>query len=205
MDADGFPLAAISEKSNETSEETPKRRANKGRRQTSTPTSEHSANLENGDAASTGRKRNKTKPPLENNVSSEPTTTIELNEVTDDDDGEPERERRLDAPARVSTISPEPGTMISSYTTGGENDVIEIHQFSPADLDVYLDIYFETLNSRLRHYVGGNEQLTQFRTSMKNRIGKEATKSSFRMVFISVVFQLRTRRRASIRTFFWAK
>ena len=174
MDTDGFPLSAISEKSTENSEETPKRRANKAKRQTSTPTSETSANLENGDAASTGRKRNKTKTPLEKPVVvNEPTTTIELNEVTDDDDGEPERERRLDAPARISTTSPEPaGTMISSYTTGGENDVIEIHQFSLADLDVYLDIYFETLNSRLRHYVGGNEQLTQFRTSMKNRIGK---------------------------------
>jgi N-acetylglutamate synthase-like GNAT family acetyltransferase len=63
--------------------------------------------------------------------------------------------------------------MVSSYTAGsGENDVIEIHQFSSADIDAYLDIYFDTLDNRLRHYIGQDEQLRQFRVAMKNRISK---------------------------------
>ena len=183
MDTDGFPLSAISEKSNEIPDETAKRRSNKTKRQTATATNENGVNLENGDVSSlssTGQKRNKSKTTVENSISSEPiepTTKveeeIELTEIMDEDDGEPERERRLAYEHRELENSTEPMTMISSYTTGGENEVIEIHQFSVADLDVYLDIYFDTLNNRLRNYVGGNDQLNQFRASMKNRIGKK--------------------------------
>jgi len=63
-------------------------------------------------------------------------------------------------------------TMYTSYTTGsiGENDIIEIHQFSLADIDAYLDIYFETLDNRLRRYIGNDEQIQQFRVETKTRI-----------------------------------
>lgn len=183
MDTDGFPLSAISEKSDEINDETPKRRSNKTKRQTTTSTNENGVNLENGDvssSSSTGQKRNKNRTTIDNSISSEPIETtkkiddeIELTEIADEDDGEPERERRLADQLRMSDNQTEPMTMISSFTTGGENEVIEIHQFSVADLDVYLDIYFDTLNNRLRNYVGGNDQLNQFRTSMKNRIGRK--------------------------------
>ena len=63
-------------------------------------------------------------------------------------------------------------TMFSSYTTGDENDVVEIHQLSPNDIDAYLDIYFETLDNRLRHFIGDDYEIQQFRVAMKNRLGK---------------------------------
>lgn len=80
-------------------------------------------------------------------------------------------------------------TRLSSYTAGsGENDVIEIHQFSAADVDAYLDIYFNTLDNRLRHYIGPDDQLRQFRETMKKRISKKEIRSfSHVLVFVCLL------------------
>jgi hypothetical protein len=78
--------------------------------------------------------------------------------------------------------------MVQSYTSG-DNDVIEIHEFSLVDIDAYLDIYFETLDNRLRHYIGEDEQLQQFRVSMKNRISKNKKKTiTQRFLFLFIRF-----------------
>ena len=42
--------------------------------------------------------------------------------------------------------------MVSSYTAGGENDVVEIHEFTYADIDTYLDIYFDTLRQSFKTF-----------------------------------------------------
>jgi GNAT superfamily N-acetyltransferase len=73
--------------------------------------------------------------------------------------------------------------MVQSYTSG-DNDVIEIHEFSLVDIDAYLDIYFETLNNRLRHFIGDDEQLQQFRLATKNRITSDTNSREYQNVLL---------------------
>jgi hypothetical protein len=56
------------------------------------------------------------------------------------------------------------------------------------DIDAYLDIYFDTLDNRLRHYIGEDEQLQQFRVSMKNRISKNKKPITQKFLFLFVRF-----------------
>ncbi|CAF1577649.1 unnamed protein product, partial [Adineta ricciae] len=109
---------------------------------------------------------------------------IEVTSIADEDD-ENEREKYLSQ--RASQLSNDrDNKMVSSYTTGGgaENDVIEIHQFSLADIDAYLDIYFDTLKDRLRNYIGNDDQIHQFRVAMKNRINSNSNAREFQNVLL---------------------
>ena len=106
---------------------------------------------------------------------------IELNNVTDEEDDEGTEQRKNVRP--TNSILTEHSTMVQSYTSG-DNDVIEIHEFSLADIDAYLDIYFETLNNRLRHFVGENEQLQQFRLATKNRITSNTNSREYQNVLL---------------------
>jgi ribosomal protein S18 acetylase RimI-like enzyme len=107
---------------------------------------------------------------------------IELNVVTDDEDDNNKRELKQKIQPKQSTLT-DHSTMVQSYTSG-ENDVIEIHEFSLADIDAYLDIYFETLTNRLRHFIGEDEQLQQFRLAMKNRINSDTNSREYHNVLL---------------------
>jgi predicted GNAT family acetyltransferase/uncharacterized membrane protein YkoI len=129
---------------------------------------------------------NQTLTPVE---SSEPNTAnfqqIELRSITDDDDeDDEERQNKVDTQTTDRIITDRDSTMVSSYTTGGDNDVIEIHEFSYADIDAYLDIYFETVNNRLTHFIGDNEQLQRFRTAMKTRINSDTNSREYQNVLL---------------------
>ncbi|CAF0729331.1 unnamed protein product [Adineta ricciae] len=100
---------------------------------------------------------------------------VELTTVTDDE--EP-TERRSNIQPRNRNVT-DHDTMVSSYTTNDDNDVIEIHEFSLADADAYIDIYFDTLNNRLRHFIGTDDQLQQFRLALKNRINSETNSREY--------------------------
>jgi hypothetical protein len=171
MDIDGFPLAAISEKSiidNDT------RVSPKYTKRVPVHPADSNASTENGDVPNS-------KLTLKPSVYSEQSLELssrnsdikkynqyEITSIPDEDD-------KIGSQRASQLITDHDSTMVSSYTTGGgggDNDVIEIHQFSAADTDAYLDIYFETLDSRLRHYIGQDQELRQFRTEMKNRISK---------------------------------
>ena len=174
MDTDGFPLAAISERSVADDTLTPVK-SKRGKRAPLQPADAVDA-TGNGDVSSA-----KLGQPAILDVSAESQARdpmkkynqVEVSSIPDEDDDDIGGEDKY-PPQRVSQrTNDQEATMVSSYTTGGgDNDVIEIHQFSQADVDAYLDIYFETLNSRLRHYVGQGDQLQQFRVAMKNRISR---------------------------------
>ncbi|CAM2711973.1 unnamed protein product [Rotaria socialis] len=110
----------------------------------------------------------------------------EVANVADEDD-EDERDRHVVSQSLSQSMTDRDNTMVSSFTTGGDNDVIEIHQFSSADIDAYLDIYFETLNTRLRRYIGENEELQQFRTAMKARINSTPNASEYQNVLLGKI------------------
>jgi len=185
MDIDGFPLAKISEKSIIDDNPTSIKSTIRHKRAPLRP-ADSNGGMENGDISTS-----KYSPPpanLEISLHSErsnETTSPDINqtrkfnayEVTslpDDDSDDNIQSNKQIISERPSQITSEyENTIVSSYTTGGgDNDVIEIHQFSSADIDAYLDIYFETLDNRLRRYIGEDEQLQQFRVAMKNRIRK---------------------------------
>jgi hypothetical protein len=107
--------------------------------------------------------------------------SIELNTVTDEDDDDEREQRKNIQP--IDPLMNNFDTMVQSYTSG-DNDVIEIHEFSIADIDAYLDIYFETLNNRLRHFIGEDEQLQQFRLAMKNRINSNTNSREYQNVLL---------------------
>ena len=75
---------------------------------------------------------------------------------------------------KVNSVPIESDAMVSSIITDAtvsvDHEVIEIHQFSLADIDAYLDIYFDVLSNRLRHLIGAGEELDKFRSAMKSRI-----------------------------------
>jgi hypothetical protein len=173
MDIDGFPLAAISERSTIDNDTLSSTKYNK--RAPIHPANSN-ASMENGtkfNQSITFKPINysdqSVESPSRNSEQIKKYNQYEVNSVADDDD-------RTESQRPSQLITDRDSTMLSSYTTGGggagDNDVIEIHQFSSADIDAYLDIYFETLDSRLRHYIGQDEQLQQFRIEMKNRISK---------------------------------
>lgn len=101
-----------------------------------------------------------------------------------------QREKRLIAPKFSISINEHDTIMESSVVTSGDNDVIEIHQFSSSDVDAYLDIYFETLSYRLKCYVGEDEVVQQFRVAMKNRISKKTSKRFLSKTHSSYFFML---------------
>jgi GNAT superfamily N-acetyltransferase len=112
---------------------------------------------------------------------------IELSTVTDDDDDD---NNKQDYKIDGNHLVPDSDAMVSSYTTGvsaSDNDVIEIHQFSLADIDAYLDIYFEILDNRLRHFIGDNEQLQQFRVGMKNRLNSDLNAREYQNVLLGKI------------------
>lgn len=161
MDADGFPLATISERSiiDETNRtRTPTRR-------TPLRPADSNGGMENGEVS----KANTQLSQRIENMSS-------LSE---------HNYNGLDTRTSAET-SEYDNTMYTSYTTGsvGENDIVEIHQFSLADIDAYLDIYFETLDYRLRRYIGNGEQIQQFRLETKNRITNNANAREFQNVLL---------------------
>jgi hypothetical protein len=173
MDIDGFPLAAISERSTIDNDTLSSTKYNK--RAPIHPANSN-ASMENGtkfNQSITFKPSNysdqSVESPSRNSEQIKKYNQYEVNSVADDDD-------RTESQRPSQLITDRDSTMLSSYTTGGggagDNDVIEIHQFSSADIDAYLDIYFETLDSRLRHYIGQDEQFQKFLIEMKNRISK---------------------------------
>ena len=181
MDADGFPLSSISEKSIVDSDDNKPVKTKRGKKSRLRHMDLHGSN-ENGDIST--MKYEKTTS-LDTSIHSERSDAIaspkfeSLNhhEVislhNEYDEVQLARKTLSEQPSQLQ--SERDHTRLSSYTAGsGENDVIEIHQFSTADLDAYLDIYFNTLDNRLRHYIGQDEQLRQFRDTMKKRISKSS-------------------------------
>ncbi|CAF0896753.1 unnamed protein product [Adineta steineri] len=135
--------------------------------------------------ARNSNRSNKQLTPLQSTYSGSQTYQhVELTAVTDDDDDEdPKRDLRREIKP-TNHITTDPETMLSSYTTGGENDTIEIHEFSLADIDAYLDIYFETLNNRLGHLIGSREQLQEFRLALKTRISSDTNSNEYQNVLL---------------------
>jgi len=80
-------------------------------------------------------------------------------------------------------------SLTTSNTDGGERfgDELEVHQLSAGDIDAYLDIYFETLDNRLRHLVGGDAQLREFRTAMKERINSNSNAREYQTVLLGKI------------------
>jgi hypothetical protein len=182
MDTDGFPLATISERSITDDNPTTIKPTQRNRRAPLRPADSNDG-IENGNII-TSKFNPSTN--LETSLHSEQsneTTSPKINHQrnfnhykrtglsNEHDDNQKDKRIVSERPSQSTT---EPyNTMVSSYTTGADdNDVIEIHQFSSADIDAYLDIYFETLDNRLRHYIGQDEQLQEFRVATKNRISK---------------------------------
>jgi hypothetical protein len=199
MDADGFPLAVISEKSNIDDDTiTPIKPARRGKRVPFLP-SDSMGGVKNGDistskshqAAILETSTHSEQPAGRNSTNvdhSRKFNNIEVTSIQDEDDDN-EREERFASQRPSQFTNDRDSTMLSSYSApGGENDVIEIHQFSLGDVDAYLDIYFETLDNRLRHYIGEDEQLQQFRVSMKNRISKNKKPITRKFLFLFVRF-----------------
>ena len=178
MDTDGFPLAAISERSIINDND----RIKSLKRAVLRPI-DSNGGIENGniaipkyipttnlDTSIYSERSNQTETPKIDQTKK--SNNYDITSLPDDHDHRPTVNKTLsERPSQI--VSEHDNTMVSSYTAGsGENDVIEIHQFSTADIDAYLDIYFDTLDNRLRHYIGQDEQLRQFRVAMKNRLSK---------------------------------
>jgi hypothetical protein len=182
MDTDGFPLATISETS--IIDDNPSAvKSKKRKKRAPLPPIDSNGGTENGNIVTSKFNQPATleasfhSDPSIESKSSDMVETGKFNhyEVTSlsnaSDDIRLEEKNPSERPSQLT--SEQDPIMVSSYTTGAaDNDVIEIHQFSSADIEAYLDIYFETLDNRLRHYIGQNEQLQQFRVAMKNRISK---------------------------------
>ena len=192
MDTNGYPLTTMGEQSAVDQPATSSKSKTSERRAPLRPAMSD-ASMENGYAsitaslespkrsakplASRGKLQETTDPPEDAAVSRKSKfKQVEMisipdeddnNDDDDDDNGGQESGVGMERPSQRTT---DPDTMISSFTTGGESDVVEIHQFSVADIDVYLDIYFETLANRLRRHIGSEDQVRQFRTDMKTRI-----------------------------------
>ena len=191
MDKEGFPLAAMREQSDADQNGTPNKSKTSERRAPLRPAMSD-ASMENGYAsinvsldspkrssnppASRGKLNATTDPPEDTAVSRKSKfkqvemVSIPDEDDDDDDDDDDDGQESGVGMQRPSQRTTDPDTMISSFTTGGESDVVEIHQFSLLDIDVYLDIYFETLENRLRRHIGTEDQVRQFRADMKTRI-----------------------------------
>lgn len=119
-------------------------------------------------------------------------TGVTLTTVQDEDDDDEERDERknIQPVDRIITDSDEkPNVMVQSITSAsvaGDN-VIEIHEFTLADLDAYLDIYFDTLNNRLQRYIGSSEDIKQFRNELKTRISSNENAREFQNVLLGKI------------------
>ncbi|CAF0786286.1 unnamed protein product [Rotaria sp. Silwood1] len=111
---------------------------------------------------------------------------IELNAVSDEDEDGSKQDKKV-----VHTTDyriPDHDPIITSYTSASESDIIEIHEFSSADVDAYLDIYFEMLHNRLLHFIGDNDQLQEFRMKMKNRINSDTNSREYQNVLLGKMY-----------------
>jgi hypothetical protein len=168
MDTDGFPLATISEKS-VIDDLNPSVRSKKASKSVTLRPVDSNGGIENGDISIS-----KYNPPLDIERS--------IDSVRSNDTNPPNIDQRKQFNHYEITSRPEDSYELELENKNSsprqsqltnDNDVIEIHQFSLADIDAYLDIYFETLNNRLRHYIGGDEEIQQFRQATKARISKK--------------------------------
>ena len=195
MDTDGYPLAPLGEQNGVDQRVTSSKSKTSDRRAPLRPAMSD-ASMENGYAsitaslespkrgsnplASRGKLQETTDPPEDaaasrkSKVKQGEMISIPDEEDDDEDDGQ-ESGVGMERPSQRTT---DPDTMISSFATSGESEVVEIHQFSVADIDVYLDIYFETLADRLRHHLGTEDQVRQFRADMKTRISNADDRST---------------------------
>ena len=186
MDADGFPLSSISEKSIVSNDDDKPVKAKRSKRarlrqmdlngstnreEPSTRKYEKTTSLDS--PIHSERSNNEIDSPKLESFNHHEVTTLH-NEY---DEIRLAGKSLSEQPSQLASESE--NNRISTYTAGsGENDVIEIHQFSAADIDAYLEIYFRTLDNRLRHYIGQDEQLRQFRETMKKRISKSLSSFS---------------------------
>ncbi|CAF1006205.1 unnamed protein product [Rotaria sp. Silwood1] len=204
MDTNGSPIATISGKSvvddNTTAVKSKKRKQRAPLRPSDT-----NGNMKNGNVSTSSPKhmstaKNNQSTDLETSIHSEQSnkpnsTNVDINRNSDPyevtsipDENEPyEREKKPVSQTLSQSMTDRDNTMVSSFTTGGDNDVIEIHQFSAGDVDAYLDIYFETLDNRLRHYIGDDEQLQRFREAMKNRITSKPNSREYQNVLLGKI------------------
>jgi len=199
MDTDGFPLATINEKSMTDDNSTANKSINRYKQAPLRPAGS------NGGMGNADILTSKYNPPatletsLHSDKSNEETppdtdhrskfNEYEVTTLPDDDDDDNHHVNKNLSERPSQLTSEYDDTIVSSYTTGaGENDVIEIHQFSSADVDAYLDIYFETLDNRLRHHIGQDEQLQEFRIAMKNRISNKIDLKTKKISFYFIRF-----------------
>ncbi|CAF0741667.1 unnamed protein product [Rotaria sordida] len=109
---------------------------------------------------------------------------IELRNITDDED-DGKQQKKVARPTDYKIPDHDP--IVSSYTSTNDSDIIEIHEFSEADVDAYLDIYFEMLHNRLIHFLGDNDQLQQFRIKMKNRLNTDLNSREYQNVLLGKI------------------
>lgn len=180
MDADGFPLSSISEKSIVDADDNKPVKSKRGKKSRHRQVDLH-GNNENGDISTMKYEKTTSLDASIHSEQSDAFTSPNFESLNHHDVISVHNEYDEVQLAR-KTLSEQPSqlqsehdhTRLSSYTAGsGENDVIEIHQFSTGDLDAYLDIYFNTLDNRLKHYIGQDEPLRQFRDTMKKRISEK--------------------------------
>ena len=111
----------------------------------------------------------------------------ELSTVTDDDDEDLREQReRVHPTDYINSDQRTTSAMGQSYTSG-DHDAVEIHEFSLGDLDAYLDLYFTTLDNRLRHFIGEADQLEQFRRSFKDRITSDRNAREYQNVLLGKI------------------
>ncbi|CAF1247566.1 unnamed protein product [Rotaria sordida] len=206
MDADGFPIATISGRNIVDDNTTPIKSTKRGKRAPLCPVNSN-GNKENGNLSMSSSSspslkyistsKNNQSLSLETSIHSEHSNSIktdlskksdhyEVTSTVDEEDTYEQEQKSIDQTLNPSMFDRE-NTMVSSYTTGGDNDVIEIHQFSTADVDAYLDIYFETLDNRLRRYIGDDEHLQRFRVAMKNRINSNPNAREYQNVLLGKI------------------
>ncbi|CAF1297225.1 unnamed protein product [Rotaria magnacalcarata] len=112
---------------------------------------------------------------------------IELTTVTDDDDYDDIDKNPRKSQQSKDTRTFDHDAFVASVTTLSESDVIEIHEFSLADIDAYLDIYFEVLHNRLAHFIGDDDQIQRFRTAMNGRINNDSNAREYRNVLLGKI------------------
>jgi ribosomal protein S18 acetylase RimI-like enzyme len=113
---------------------------------------------------------------------------VELTTLTDEEDDSHEREQtnNIQPIHHITTDQSTSSAMVQSYASG-DSDAVEIHEFSYADIDAYLEIYFDTLNNRLRHFLGDTEQLNEFRKTMKTRLSSDRNSREYQNVLLGKI------------------
>lgn len=125
---------------------------------------------------------------VKQSVDSSKLQQYELSTVTDDDDDEHlQRGSEKIYPTDYITTDQSTASAMGQSYTSGEHDAVEIHEFSLADLDAYLELYFTTLDNRLRSFIGGDEQLEQFRKAVKDRITSDRNAREYQNVLLGKI------------------